>query len=160
RRTPVELVLAGEVDDWEKDVLEELLKAPPGGECVFYIDSSGGSVYGALAVVALMRHRRLQGRAVVLAECSSAALLLFASCPRGSACLCPGRGGATERTRRPAAPVTGARHFETLEREMDELLIRLLGKADEQVRTWIKEDRYVTGEELVAAGLAELLEIG
>src|SRR5437764_1039663 len=80
RSQPVELALIGEVDDWEKDVLDRLLETTPGSECVFYIDSAGGSVYGALAVVTLLRHRSLQAKAVVLGECSSAALLVFAAC--------------------------------------------------------------------------------
>src|SRR6266567_7795399 len=77
-----EVAVIGEVDDWEEDVVRSLLEAPAGGACVFYIDSAGGSVYGALAVLTLMKHRRLTGTAVVLGECSSAALLLFAACPK------------------------------------------------------------------------------
>jgi hypothetical protein len=40
-------------------------------------------VVGALAVLTLMHQWRLKGTAVVLRECSSAALLLFAACGRG-----------------------------------------------------------------------------
>src|SRR5438874_11220271 len=80
RRPPAEIAVVGEVDDWEEDVIRALLEVPAGGECVFYIDSTGGSVYGALAVVTLLRQRRLKATAVVLGECSSATLLLFAAC--------------------------------------------------------------------------------
>ena len=59
RATP-EIPVIGDVDDWEAEVVKALLDIPPRGECVFYIDSSGGSVYGALAVVALLRYRPLQ----------------------------------------------------------------------------------------------------
>src|SRR5262249_20257635 len=58
---PVEIPIIGDVDDWEADTIKALLDLPLGGECVFYIDSAGGSVYGALAVLTLMRHRRLKG---------------------------------------------------------------------------------------------------
>src|SRR5262249_56731540 len=82
RKKMPEIPVIGDVDDWEADVVKSLLEVPSGGEVVFYIDSAGGSVYGALAVLTLLRHRRLEGTAVVLGECSSAALLLFAACRR------------------------------------------------------------------------------
>src|SRR5947199_10376154 len=81
-RRPVEIAVVGEVDDWEEDVIETLMRQQEGGECVFYIDSTGGSVYGALAVVTLMRRRKLKATGVVLGECSSATLLLFAACEK------------------------------------------------------------------------------
>jgi ATP-dependent protease ClpP protease subunit len=164
RSQPVELALVGEVEDWEKDVLDRLLEAPPGGQCVFYIDSSGGSVYGALAVVALLRHRPLQARAVVLGECSSATLLVFAACPqrlvtRYSAFLFHRMHWESEKRVTASEARSWAHHFEHLEKELDELLVRLLGKAADQVLAWTREDRYVMGDEIVAAGLADLLEI-
>ena len=58
-KKPLEIPLIGEVDDWENDVIKELLEAKPKRECVFYIDSMGGSVYGALAITTLLRQRRL-----------------------------------------------------------------------------------------------------
>src|SRR5437764_3747176 len=77
-----EIAVIGEVDDWEEDVVRSLLEVPAGGECVFYIDSTGGSVYGALAVVTLLQQRKMKATAVVLGECSSATLLIFAACPK------------------------------------------------------------------------------
>src|SRR5205814_3594431 len=83
KRAPAaEIAVIGEVDDWEEDVVRALLDVPAGGSCVFYIDSTGGSVYGALAVLTLLRYRKLKATAIVLGECSSAALLLFAACQK------------------------------------------------------------------------------
>src|SRR5690242_6737046 len=82
RKGALEIPVIGDVDDWEAEVIKTLLEVPPGGACVFYIDSAGGSVYGALAVLTLLRHRKLESTAVVIGECSSAALLLFAACHR------------------------------------------------------------------------------
>ena len=45
-KQPEEIAVVGEVDDWESEVVKALLEVPPGGECVFYIDSAGGSVFG------------------------------------------------------------------------------------------------------------------
>ena len=42
----VEIAVIGEVDDWEADVVKELLDVPIGGDCTFFIDSAGGSVFG------------------------------------------------------------------------------------------------------------------
>jgi ATP-dependent Clp protease, protease subunit len=165
KNKPVELALVGEVDDWEKDVLDRLLEAEPGGECVFYIDSSGGSVYGALSILALIRHRSLRAQAVVLGECSSATLLIFAGCThrlvtRYSAFLFHRMHWESEKRVTSSEAVSWARHFEQLERELDDLLVRLFGRAEVEVRGWTNQDRYVSGEEIVQAGLAEILEIG
>src|SRR5713226_2510679 len=82
RKKPLEIALIGEVDDWENDVVKELVHARPGRACTFYIDSMGGSVYGALAVVSLMRQRQFDCTGIVLGECSSASLLIFAACQK------------------------------------------------------------------------------
>ena len=75
KKRSTEISLIGEVDDWEDDVIKALLDVPAGGECVFYFDTMGGSVYGALAVTTLIRQRQLRCTGVVLGECSSASLL-------------------------------------------------------------------------------------
>ena len=161
---PSEIPIVGDVEDWEKDVLEKLLEVPIGGECVFYIDSEGGSVYGALAVLAMIRHRKLEATAIVLGECSSATLLVFAACKkrlvtRLSVFLFHRMHWQGEREFNPTEAINWARHFEQLEREMDELLIRLLAPAGEQVRAWTSTVRYVSGAEIIDAGLADVLEI-
>jgi hypothetical protein len=46
-----------------------------------------------------------------------------------------------------------------MEKDIDDLQVRLFGKAEEQVRAWTNSGQYLTGRELAAAGLAELLEI-
>src|SRR3984957_12898548 len=165
RRQPVEIAVVGEVDDWQKDVMDALLEVPSGGEVVFYIDSSGGSIYGALAVLALMKHRKLKATAVVLGECSSAALWLLAGCHKRlvtpfSVCLFHPMRWESEKRVTSVEAVSWARHFQQLEQEMDELLVRLLGKAGAEIRVWTAEERFVSGREMVAAGLAEMMEIG
>jgi ATP-dependent protease ClpP protease subunit len=164
RKGPVEIAVVGEVDDWQKEVMDALLEVPIGGQCVFYIDSSGGSMYGALAVLGLLKHRRLQATAVVLGECSSAALWVFAACGKRqvtpfSAFLFHPMRWESDKSVTSSGAVSWARHFQQLEKDMDELLVRLLGQAGEQVRAWTTEERFVTAQELVAAGLAEMLEI-
>ena len=42
---------------------------------------------------------------------------------------------------------------------MDQLLSELFGVADSEVNAWIAAGRYVSGRELAAAGLAELIDI-
>jgi ATP-dependent protease ClpP protease subunit len=164
RGEPGEIAVIGDVDDWEEDVVKALLELPPGGSCVFYIDSAGGSVFGALAVLTLLRHRRIDATGVVLGECSSAALLLFAACRRRlvtpySTLLFHRMRWQSEKRVGAGEARHWAGHFEALERDLDALQARLFGAADEQVRAWTAEGHYVTGPQLVAAGLAELLEL-
>ena len=164
RKRVTEIQVIGDVDDWESDVIKTLLELPPGGECVFYIDSAGGSVFGALAVLTLMRHRRLEGTAIVLGECSSAALLLFAACRRRfvtpySTLLFHRMRWQSEKRVGSEEAYLWARHFEEMEKDIDNLQVRLFGAAEEQVRAWTGGGHYVTGPQLVAAGLAEMLEV-
>ena len=156
--------MVGEVDDWESEVVKALLEAPPGGECVFYIDSAGGSVFGALAVLTLVRQRRLTASAVVLGECSSAALLLFAGCKRRwvtrySTLLFHRMRWQSEKRVSALEARHWSHHFEEMEKDIDDLQVRLFGGAEQQVREWTAEGRYVTGPQMAAAGLAEMLEL-
>jgi ATP-dependent Clp protease protease subunit len=159
-----EIPIVGDVDDWEADVIKALLNLPTGGACTFYIDSAGGSVYGALAVVTLLRHRRLRGTAVVLGECSSAAVLVFAGCRRRlvtpySTLLFHRMRWQSERRVAAEEAYRWAKHFEDMEKELDNLQAKLFGAAEDQVREWTQGSYYVTGPQLVAAGLAEMLEL-
>jgi ATP-dependent Clp protease, protease subunit len=164
KRGVTEIAVIGDVDDWEEDVVKSLLEVPPKGECVLYIDSAGGSVYGALAVLTLVRHRQLKATAVVLGECSSAAVLVFAACQRRlvtahSTLLFHRMRWQSEKRVGSAEAYLWAKHFEDMEKDIDNLQVRLFGAAEEQVRAWTDGGHYVTGPEVVAAGLAELLEV-
>jgi ATP-dependent protease ClpP protease subunit len=164
KKPPAEIPLVGEVDDWESDVIKSLLEVPSGGECVFYFDSMGGSVYGALAVTTLIRQRQLRCTGVVLGECSSATLLIFAACQRRlvtrySTLLFHRMRWQSEKRVASEEAHRWARHFEEMEKEIDALQARLFGIADPAVREWTSGSHYVSGTQLVAAGLAELLEI-
>jgi ATP-dependent Clp protease protease subunit len=163
KRLP-EIPVIGEVDDWEGEVIRALLEVPPGGACVFYIDSAGGSVYGALAVLTLLRYRQLTATAVVLGECSSAALLLFAGCQRRL--VTPHSILFFHRMRWQSEKRVGseeaflwAKHFEEMEKEIDALQARLFGAAEKQVKDWTRTGRYVTGVQVAEAGLAEMIEL-
>jgi ATP-dependent protease ClpP protease subunit len=165
RKSVPEIPIIGEVDDWEAEVVKGLLEIPPGGECVFYIDSAGGSVYGALAVLTLLRYRQLTATAIVLGECSSAALLLFAGCryrlvtPYSVLFFHRMRWQSEKRVGSEEA-FLWAKHFEELETEIDALQARLFGAGEDLIRTWTRDGKYVTGAQLVTAGLAEMIPFG
>ncbi len=165
RAQPVEIAVVGEVDEWEEEVVKALLEVPPEGECTFFIDSGGGSVFGALAILTMMRYRKLRCTAVVLGECSSATILLFAACKRRlvtpySTLLFHRMRWQSEKRVISNEALHWARHFEQMESEIDDLQVRLFGPAEEQVRAWTANGHYVTGPQVVAAGLAEMLELG
>ena len=164
RKPTSEIPIIGEVDDWEADVIKSLLEVPPRGQCVFYIDSAGGSVFGALAVLTLLKHRAIDATAIVIGECSSAALLLFAACrhrlvTRYSTLLFHRMRWQSEKRIGSFEASHWARHFADMEKDIDDLQARLFGAAEEQVRTWTTNGQYVTGEQIVAAGLAEMLDV-
>jgi ATP-dependent protease ClpP protease subunit len=106
----------------------------------------------------------LEGTAIVLGECSSAALLLFAACRRRfvtpySTLLFHRMRWQSEKRVGSQEAYLWARHFEEMEKDIDNLQVRLFGAAAEQVREWTTSGQYVTGPQIVAAGLAEILEI-
>jgi ATP-dependent protease ClpP protease subunit len=164
RKSVPEIPLIGDVDEWEADTVKSLLDIPEGGECTFYMDSGGGSVYGAIAIATLIQMRRLKATVIVLGECSSAAVLIFGVCQRRL--VTPYSTFLFHRMRwqsekRVGAEEAGqwARHFEQLETDLDTMQARLLGSARERLAAWIRDGRYLTGKEIAAAGLAELIEM-
>jgi ATP-dependent protease ClpP protease subunit len=163
KRVP-EIPIIGDVDDWESETIKTLLETPEQGECVFYVDSAGGSVYGALAVITLLRIRQIKATIVVLSECSSAALLLFAACPRRfvtpySIFLFHRMRWQSEKRIAAEEAEVWARHFTQLEAELDDLQGKLFGTATNAVRKWIRDGSYVSGRQIAEAGLAELLDL-
>jgi ATP-dependent protease ClpP protease subunit len=163
RKRARNLALIGDVDVWEAETIKELVDLSPDSECVFYMDSAGGSVYGALAVVALLRLKRIKASVYVLSECSSAALLIFGACKHRYVTPCSTflfhrmRWQSEKRVASEEAH-HWARHFEQLETDLDELQHKLFGAAGDKVRAWTSKGQYVTGREIAAAGLAELVE--
>ncbi len=52
-----------------------------------------------------------------------------------------------------------ARHFGQLEKDMDSLLAELFGAPAAAMDKWINPGRYVSGRDLVEAGLAEMIDL-
>ncbi len=165
RRTElVEIAITGELTQNEPEICQRLLEVPPGGSCLLYFNSPGGSSYTGLALMSLLLFRGLQATAVVTGECSSAALWPFAACrrrlvtPHSVLLFHPIRWESAERVGL-AEAAEWARHFGELESDMDRLLVKLLGGSAETIFGWIQAHRHVSGRELAQAGLAELVEL-
>jgi ATP-dependent protease ClpP protease subunit len=165
RRTElVEIAVTGELTQNEQEICQKLLEVPPGGACVLYFNSPGGSSYTGLALMSLLLFRGLQATAVVMGECSSAALWPFAACRRrlvtahSVLLFHPIRWESAERVGL-AEAAEWARHFGELEADMDRVLVELLGGPPETILGWIQAHRHVSGRELAEAGLAELIEL-
>lgn len=161
---PVEIALIGDLTENEADLCEKLLDVEPGGQCVLYIDSVGGSPYVAISLTSLILLRGLDATAVVTGECSSAALWPFAACrrrlvtPYSVFLFHPMRWQSEENVILNEA-AEWARHFGRLEGDMDRLLSDLLPLELEKLQQWSSPGRYIAGPELAAAGLAELVEL-
>lgn len=161
---PVEIAIAGDLTDHSGELAEKLLGVRPGGECVLYFDSPGGSPYTAMSLMQLVVLRGLQATGIVVGECSSAALWPFAACRRRlvtpySVLLFHPMKWQSEEHVGLAEAAEWARHFGELEREMDALLAQWLGVDAELIRRWSHPGRYVGGAEVAAAGAAELIEL-
>jgi ATP-dependent protease ClpP protease subunit len=164
RHGPLEIAVAGDLTENQVDLCDKLLTVEPGGECILYFDSLGGSPYSAMALTSLIILRGLRATAVVAGECSSAALWPFAACQRRmvtplSVLLFHTMKWESEENVGLMEAAEWARHFAQLETDMDGLLARLFGIAEEKLAGWVRSGRYVTGPELAEAGLAELVEL-
>lgn len=161
---PPEVALVGDMTDTEGEITGKLLEIPPGGECLLYIDSPGGSPYSALGVASLILLRGLKATGIVTGECSSAALWPFAACqkrivtPFSVLLFHPMKWQSEEHVGLMEA-AEWARHFGHLERDMDQLLADLFGVPYAQLDPWMRPGRYVSGRDLAAAGLAELVDL-
>jgi ATP-dependent Clp protease protease subunit len=162
---PLEIALVGELSQHENDLCDKLLAVPPGGECVLYFNSPGGSAYAAMSLATLIAVRGLAATGVVTGECSSAAIWPLAVCRRRlvtahSVLLFHPMKWESEEHIGISEAAEWARHFNQLEQDMDMLLARLLGVELSKLADWLRPGRYVSGREFAAAGLAELIEIG
>lgn len=161
---PVEIAIVGDLTDSEADLTDRLLGIEPGGECTIYFDSPGGSPYCAVSLMTLIKMRKLNATGIVTGECSSATLWPFAACQRRivtpfSVMLFHPMRWQSEENVGLAEAAEWARHFGQLEQDMDTLLAHLFGVQPAVMRDWINPGRYVSGRELAAAGMAELIEL-
>lgn len=161
---PIEIALVGDLTDNEGDLTDRLLSVPPNGECTLFIDSPGGSPYCAIALTTLIRLRGIRATGVVTGECSSATLWPFAACkrrivtPYSVLLFHPMKWQSEEHVGLQEA-AEWARHFGSLERDMDHLLAEMLGVDPIELDKWINPGRYVSGREFAEAGMAELVTL-
>jgi ATP-dependent protease ClpP protease subunit len=164
REGPIEIALVGDLTENESDLYDKLLAVEPGGECILYFDSPGGSAYTAIALTSLILLRGLRATGVVAGECASAALWPLAACskrlvtPFSVLLFHPMKWQSEEHVGLSEA-AEWARHFHWLEGDMDRLLADLLHVPLETIQQWSRPGCYVTGKELAEAGLAELVEL-
>jgi ATP-dependent protease ClpP protease subunit len=159
-----ELSIHGELTDKQADLLSKLLEVPARSRGLIYFDSCGGSAYVGLGLASLIRFRGLEATAVVGSECSSAAILPFAACreryvtAHSTLLFHPIRWSSEEDIRMEDA-VEWARHFQKLETDLDRLLCRMLPMSEELLAKWTRPGRFVTGREVVEAGLAREIDL-
>ena len=161
---PLEIALVGDLTDNEAELTDKLLGVEPGGKCTMYIDSPGGSPYCAMSLMTVIMLRGLRVTGIVTGECSSAALWPFAACTRRlvtpfSVLLFHPMKWQSEEHVGLAEAAEWARHFAQLENEMDKLLADLFGVPFDDMNKWINPGRYVSGRELAAANLAEMIDL-
>lgn len=162
-RQPWEITVCGDLTDRQSDLLEHFTNVPRGSRGMVYFDSCGGSVYTGVAIATLIQLRSLRTTAVVIGECSSAALMPFASCqqrfvtPHSTLLFHPMRWQSEEDVRLEEA-TEWARHFKEMETRLDVLLATLMNIPEETLRNWTRPGRFISGPELAAAGVATLID--
>jgi len=164
REGPLEIAIVGDLAENEPDLFAKLLDVAPGGQCILYFDSLGGSPYCALGLTSLILLRGLQATGIVVGECSSAAVWPLAACKRRlvtpfSVLLFHPIKWQSEENVGLSEAAEWARHFGQLETDMDRLLAELFGVSEEKIAQWGRPGRYVLGPELAEAGLAELIDL-
>lgn len=161
---PWEMAVFGDITDKQPELLGRLLEVPRRSRGTIYFDSCGGSAYTGVALATLIRLRGLEADAVVAGECSSAAIMPFAACrrrfvtPHCTLLFHPVRWQSEEDIRLEEA-AEWARHFQVMEQDMDQLLSRLFDCGEELLQSWTRPGRFVSGQELIEAGLARPLDL-
>jgi len=164
REGPLEISVVGDLIDNQASHCEKLLEVEPGGECVLYFDSGGGSAYSGIALASFILLRSLRATGVVIGECSSAAIWPFATCSRRlvtpySVLLFHPMKWQSEEHVLLAEAAEWARHFGELEGSMDRWLAELFGVSLDVIEPWIRPGRFVSGAEMVELGLAEMTSL-
>lgn len=159
-----EVMICGDLSDKQLELTERLVSVPAASRGTIFFDSCGGSAYVGLGLAALIRLRGLDPLAVVTGECSSAAILPFAACRRrcvtshATLLFHPVRWQSEEDVRIEEA-TEWARHFQVMEKDLDQLLAKLFDCDIELLKRWTRPGRFVSGTELVEAGLAEQVDL-
>ncbi|MCA9003886.1 MAG: ATP-dependent Clp protease proteolytic subunit [Planctomycetaceae bacterium] len=158
-----EIALSGDLGDKESDLVSRIVELPRGSRGTIYFDSPGGSVYAGLTLASLIRLRKLNVAGVALGECSSAAILPFAACRHRfvttytTLLFHPIRWQSEDDVRFEEA-AEWARHFKIMESDFDRLQAQLFGCEQSLLDQWTRPGKFVSGQELVDAGLAQLID--
>lgn len=159
-----EIVVAGDLTEKQTELITALTEVERGSQGTIYFDSNGGSAFCGVSLAALIRLRALDVTAVVLGECSSAALLPFAACrkrfvlPQSTLYFHPVHWSSEEDVTLEEA-AEWARHFGVLEGDLDELLAKMFPLDLSQIKNWTRPGRFLTGREVAAAGIARLIDL-
>jgi len=159
-----EIAIAGDLTEKQSELIEQLVEVPARSRGTIYFDSCGGSAYVGISLATLIRLRGLKATAVVLGECSSAALVPFAACeerfvtPQSYLFFHPVRWSSEENVKIEEA-AEWTRHFGALEDEMDRLLARMFNIPLETLVKWTRPGRFLSGTEIAEAGLAKIVDL-
>lgn len=162
--SPPVITILEDVERCEKDALETIFAQPEGGEIKVVINSGGGSVYAAMGMATAIRMRRLKATALVLADCSSSALLIFAACDRrlvarhASFLFHPMQWSSGERSRLCAAR-SWSQEFSRVNQACEQFLCEQMPLDLPTLRRWSNQERYVLAADLVERGLATYIDV-
>ncbi len=162
--SPHIVTLLDDVEKCEKEIVESLLALPDRRHVHFIINSGGGSVYASLGIATVIKMKRFQAEATVLADCSSSALMVFATCQvrrvaaHASFLFHPMKWSSEDQSRLAGAE-SWSTEFARVSKVSEDWLVENLGIKRVTLRKWVREERYVKAKEMVDLGLAEFLDL-
>lgn len=163
QNSPHIITLLDEVEKCEKEVVEALLALPDKKHVQVIINSGGGSVYASMGIATVMKMKQFQTEAVVLADCSSSALLVFAACqvrkvaPHASFLFHPMRWSSEDQSRLYGAQ-SWSSEFARISQITEDWLVEHLPISRRRLKSWIRHEKYVEAADLIRLGLAEAIE--
>lgn len=165
RSAPHVITLLDEVEKCEKEIVETLFSLPDGAPVQIVINSGGGSVYASMGIATALRLKNFKSEAIVLADCSSSALMVFAACPvrrvarHASFLFHPMKWSSEDQSRLHGA-LSWSEEFTRISKVTEDWLVDNLPMNRRTLRNWIRKERYVEAQELFDRGIAEELDLG
>jgi ATP-dependent Clp protease protease subunit len=161
--------LVGEIDedtinDCVQWIVYENLRPTPSKVLTLYINSTGGDLYQAFALIDIMRHSQLPIRTIGIGSCMSAAFLIFASGTDGERYAAPNTSfmchqhtsGGEAKFHDIKAEM---KENESLNQKMIEIIREATGLAPSVIKKKLlpASDVYLSAQEVIDLGVADKL---
>ena len=134
----------------------------PDKDIFLYINSPGGSVTAGMAILDTMNHVRCDVRTIGMGMTASMGAVLLAAGAKGKRMMLP---NAEAMIHQPLGGAGGqatdvlihAKHLEKTKEKLIRLMAEFTGKSQKTVKADLERDHFLSAEEAVAYGLADMV---